>query len=174
MILSAVTNSVRSLGAGRFDQRDISSVARILQRVEKNGGDVDHVIVGNEQELHAGEVRRPTNLFDRSNLPAGANSGTNNASEQNQSSKPSKRGLAFFKENFGEEKGEEFFEAMTRKYDALKVSGFTSTEKLTYAQVQRQLREKEQLYKKRNGEIKKSQSAVKMKDSGGDRGKEER
>ena len=176
------TNAVRSLRAGQFDQRDISSVARILQRVEKNGGDADRVIVGNEKELHAVEVKRPASLFDRSNIQQDANSGVNEGSGQNESQKPSKRGIEFFKENFGEEKGEEFYSAMTRRYEAVTVDSFSSSDKLTYAQVQRQLKEREKEAKQnaeptRDKAIKQGQKerqAVKMKKPGDEHGKEER
>lgn len=136
------SDAVRSLGAGQFDQRDISSVARILQRVEKSGGDMNRVIAGSEKELHT-QARRPSSLSDRGGNSGEAAHGTADDSDQAKPQQQAKRGVEFFRENFGEEKGEEFYSAMTRKFDTIKVDSFSSTDKLTYAQVQRQLKEKE-------------------------------
>lgn len=74
-----------------------------------------------------------------------------------------------FKETFVEEKGEGFYTAMTRKYDEFTVDGFGSSEKLTYAQVQRQLKERE-----RSKEPKKKEQVVKMIKPGEVNGKETR
>lgn len=158
------TDAVRSLGAGRFDQRDISSVARILQRVEKNGGDVEHVIAGSKTEIHRGEVQRPANLADRSGIDQNAKPSVGEKPGQSAAAKTSSQGMSYFKETFGEEKGEAFYAAMSRKYDAVTVDRFRSEEKLTYAQVQRQLKEREKGTEPR--------PATKMKGSSEEHGKE--
>lgn len=163
------TNAVRSLGAGQFDQRDVSNLARIIQLVEKRGGNLDELVVGSTAELHR-EVRRPANLFDKSSnsgeaVPGAVSSG------QAVMQKPQKLGIDYFKETFGDEKGEEFYAAMSRKYDALTVDSFGNNDKLTYAQVQRQLKEREQ---GQSGETKKGEQAVKMSKHGEEHGKEER
>ena len=163
------TNAVRTLGAGQFDQRDVSSLARIMQLVEKRGGNIDHIVAGSEAELRR-EVRRPANLLDRAansgeGAPAGETSGPAMAQQ------PVRLGIDYFRDTFGEEKGEEFFEAMSRKYDAITVDRFGSAEKLSYTQVQRQLRERE---KRKNSEPKKKEQAVQMTKPGEADGKEER
>ena len=145
------TDAVRKLGAGQFDQRDVSSAARILKRVEEKGGDVENVIADSKISPHPEEVKRPMSLADRS-TGAEVVAFEKTVSGSMGSERPVKAGIDYFRENFGEEKGEEFFEAMSRKYDAFTVAGFASTEKLTYAQVQRQLKEKEQIYKMRNNQ----------------------
>lgn len=135
------TDAVRSLGAGQFDQRDISALARMMKNVEQRGGNIDSVRVGGRTEVSA-STRRPANLFDRSAISGEAEHGAG-PSVAPAAQKRMKLGINYFRENFGEEKGEEFFDAMSRKYDSLTVAGFGSTEKLSYAQVQRQLKEKE-------------------------------
>lgn len=161
------TNAVRTLGAGQFDQRDVSSLSRVLQLVEKKGGNIDNVIAGSAAELHR-EVRRPANLFDR-RLNSGEVASGIEPSGQAAAQKPQKLGVEYFKENFGEEKGEEFYTAMSRKYDTVTVDSFSSANQLTYAQVQRQLKERE-----KNREQKKKEQAVQMKKLGEEYGKEER
>lgn len=163
------TDAVRSLGAGSFDQRDVSSLARILQLVEKKGGNIDNVVADSAAELHH-EVRRPANLFDRSMNSGEAAPGTE-PSGQTMAQKSQKFGIEYFKETFGEEKGEDFYSAMTRKYDAVTVDRFGSSEKLTYAQVQRQLKERE---KEKHRELKMKEQAVQMKKPGEEHGKEKR
>jgi hypothetical protein len=183
------TNSVRALGAGKFDQRDISSVARILQRVEKSGGDMEHVIAGSKSDLSQ-EVKRPSNLFDRSaNNGESASGLQGSAPAMNQ--KVTRQGIDYFKDNFGAEKGEEFFAAMSDKFDPMTVYSFSSAEKLSYAQVQRQLKEREKEAKQSSGwpveketkrravekEIKhesKEQQPVKMTKLGEEHGKQEK
>ena len=175
------TDAVRSLGAGRFDQRDISSVARIMQRVEKNGGDVENVIAGSSKELHRGEVQRPASLSDRSNIDQNTKAVEGEASGQNVAAKTSNKGIDYFKETFGEEKGEEFYASMARKYDAIAVDNFSSESKLTYAQVQRQLKESEKAAKQSQEPVrerskdseKKSRPVVTMRGAGDAHGKEE-
>jgi hypothetical protein len=163
------TNAVRSLGSGQFDQRDVSNLARIMQLVEKRGGNIDDVVVGRSGGPHR-EVKRPANLFDKSVNSGEAAPGTG-PSGSAVPQKPQRLGIDYFKETFGEEKGEEFYTAMARKYDAVTVDSFGCSEKLTYSQVQRQLRERE---KQRSSEPKKKGQFVQMSKPGEENGKETR
>jgi len=138
------TNAVRSLGAGQFDQRDVSALARMMANVERKGGNLESVHVGGKN-ISSAAARRPANLFDRSAISGEADPGAGSASVP-AAQKRVKLGIEYFRDNFGEEKGEEFFDAMSRKYDSFTVAGFGSAEKLSYAQVQRQLKEKEKVY----------------------------
>ena len=133
------TDAIRGLGAGTFDQRDLATTARILQRVEKSGGNVDHVIVGNQKELYT-QVKRPENLSSKS-----MNSGEQGAGAAGPATSPGqeKRGLEYFRSNFGEEKGEEFYSNLSSKYGTEPLNRFSSSEKLTYSQVLRMVREAE-------------------------------
>ncbi|MDD4566234.1 MAG: hypothetical protein PHE79_12275, partial [Eubacteriales bacterium] len=172
------TNAVRSLGAGPFEQRDISSVARILQRVEKSGGDIDQVVVGSEADLSE-EVRRPANLFDKSTNSEKRTLGDTSGPASNQ--KGIKHGIDYFKETFGEEKGEEFYSSMSQKYDAATGNSFGSPDRLTDAQVQRQLKDREREEKQNKAttginnikQDNKSRPAIKMRGTE-DRGEEEK
>ena len=131
------TEAVRGLGAGLFEQRDIAATARILQRIDQKGGDMDRVILGSEKELYA-QVKRPENLTSRQ-----ANSGEAGSGPQRPQQGPlqEKRGIEYFRSNFGEEKGETLYTNLSSKYGSESLTSFTSNEKLTYSQVLRMVRE---------------------------------
>lgn len=136
------TDSVRQLGAGQFDQRDITSLARIAQMVEQKGGDPKKVILENEQDaLKYRRRHRPTSVTDEANqqmrnhVVGDINQGTTPAETS-----PIRTGLAYFKSNFGEEQGENLYADLSRKYGQQKIDQFQSQETLTYAQVLKQVR----------------------------------
>lgn len=133
------TDAVRGLGAGLFEQRDIAATARILQRIDQKGGDMDRVILGSEKDLYT-QVKRPENLTSRP-----ANSGVSRPSTAaqgpQQGTSQEKRGLEYFRSSFGEEKGEALYTNLSSKYGSDSLASFTSSEKLTYSQVLRMVRE---------------------------------
>lgn len=164
------TDAVRSLGAGKFDQRDIATTARILQRVEKSGGDVDRILVGSGKDVFH-EVKRPESLTKRNVSSGGKVSEPSGAVKMRGEGI---RGLDYFKANFGEEKGEEFFSDMRKKYGVATVEHFGSSDKLTYAQVQRRIREARGTAEDHaKTQRKKAPEAVNMRKAGNEHGKEE-
>lgn len=161
------TDAVRGLGAGLFEQRDIAATARILQRIDQKGGDMDSVILGSEKELYS-QVKRPENITSRqtnrgnSQFAAGVQSSQQGNSQE-------KRGIDYFRSTFGEEKGETLYTNLSSKYGSDSLASFTSSEKLTYSQVLRMVRESgrsQEAGQRPKDSQNKGQKPVKMRKSG--------
>lgn len=139
------TDSVRELGAGKFDQRDITSLARIAQMVEQKGGDPKRVLLENDQDAlkYRRSAHRPTSVTDAARQDGSTD--TNRNVGETPTAPPSIRvGLAYFKENFGDEKGENLYADLSKKYGQKKIDQFQSQEVLSYAQVLKQVRFQQQ------------------------------
>lgn len=138
------TNAVRSLGAGHFDPRDISKTAHMIRNYEEKGGDISQIEVSGKGISYgpraSSDVRRPAGLSAASNEHK-ESAGISNVEPIRQAAGPS--GLEYFKKTFGEEKGEKFYGNMQGKYNSVNLERFTSDEKLSYAQVQRKLKQEE-------------------------------
>jgi hypothetical protein len=129
------TNAVRELGAGKFDPRDVAKTAAIVRRTEESGGDPD-LLLGGGQEAPA-PPRRPASLKEAAvrareeGRPEGEGAAGGEARGLS--------GLAYFRGNFGDEAGERFYQDMSEKHGREAVDAFTSEERLSYAQAQREL-----------------------------------
>ncbi|WP_324825083.1 CD3337/EF1877 family mobilome membrane protein [Sinanaerobacter sp. ZZT-01] len=164
------TDSIRKSGGDHFDQRDVSAVAHILRSTEMQGGNIKNV-VADGQAIYwdkKKEVKRPTNLGairEHIKSPAGNIIMNEKSKEQ--------MGIAFFKANFGDEMGEDCYEAAAKKYgknfvDEYNFSNFTSKEKrdsntkrkASYAEV---LKELEKEKRKRTAKADNSTTTQKMR-----------
>lgn len=129
------TDALRAMNKNaEFDTRDVEKTARIVQRYESAGGNVDDLKTKNiqEQNLRNNEVRRPKDLS------------TYKEREKHTANQVGTiKGKDFFKNNFGEEKGERFYDKLTEKYGEESVHNFTSNKKVTYSQVNQQLRNRD-------------------------------
>lgn len=116
--------------------------------VQKNNGDADHSAEEPIRNTHD-EVSDEANtkpLSAEKSEPAKEQSQTrevvlNSAQEANpETSIREKKGLNFFKERFGEDKGEKYYEKMCSKYGEENVSRFSSEKKVSYSEVNQILR----------------------------------
>lgn len=143
------TDAIREMGIGSFDARDISSVANLVRSVELKGGDVEKIIDTNSDYINKPKIQRPSNLQDSL-----AKSGDQRVAEPPVSVRV---GNEYFKNAFGDEKGENFYENMKKKYNPAVVEKFGSAEKLTYSQIQRELKSLSQMQKERPQDDKKEE-----------------
>ncbi|WP_206457893.1 CD3337/EF1877 family mobilome membrane protein [Anaerovorax sp. IOR16] len=141
------TDSIRKSGGNHFDQRDVSAVAHILRSTEMQGGDIKNVVTDGQAIYwdKKKEVKRPTNLgaMKEQIKSSSANIIRNERAKE-------QMGISFFKANFGDEMGEDCYEAATKKYgkklvDEYDFSNFTSEgkrdkkRKASYAAVLKEL-----------------------------------
>lgn len=149
------TNAVRKLGGLTFDPRDVSNLARIIRITEQRGGDISNIIAPGDTSVDSGaKMERPKALEDRAFV---SQSNGRRAVSLPENRPEKKTGMEYFKANFGEERGEEFYEKMSKKYspdvlrefqfdDKIATSGATSrnsTGKVSYAAVERQLKQQQ-------------------------------
>lgn len=135
------TDAVRSLGAGHFDPRDLSKTASMLRSYEEKGGDSSQITATSKgisygQRSPEHQMIRPKDISEIRSQESRPNA----VSTVNAQQLERHKGIEYFKHNFGEEKGEKFYENLQGKYDAVQLDTFSSEEKLTYAQVQKLLK----------------------------------
>jgi hypothetical protein len=128
---------------------------------------MDRVILGSEKEIYS-QVKRPESLASR---PANSGTSRSDAGAQSlqQGALQEKRGIEYFRSTFGEEKGETLYTNLSSKYGSDSLASFTSSEKLTYSQVLRMVRESgrsQEAGQRPNGSQNKGQKPVKMRKSG--------
>ncbi len=125
------TDALRAMNKNaEFDTRDVEKVARIVKRYEAAGGNADELKGKdfNNKNLTKTTIKRPRNLLDFKEK------------QKKTEIKKQPKGLEFFRQNFGEEKGENFYNKLSEKYGEEQLNQFTSNDKLSYSQVNHQLR----------------------------------
>ena len=140
------TDHLRAMNPNaEFDSRDVEKAARIVHNTEANGGSISDLRVGTEASA---KEETPKKRTLASNVPHAASenssfSAPHSAEEGGgeslrRTSSKSLKGIAYFQANYGDEKGERFYNTMREKYGAA-ASEFTSDEKLSPANVRRKL-----------------------------------
>lgn len=113
------TDAVRTLGSGKFDDRDIASTANLIRKTEQRGGSIEELVLkNNEAKLNP---QRP------SELRQGTVSEVSQESIRPEAGKRKTKqstGIQFFKESFGEEMGEDCYLATVKKYGRKFVDNF--------------------------------------------------
>lgn len=136
------TDALRAMNKNaEFDSRDVDRTARIVHNCEAAGGNIDMLKTNINAESETSTVKRPQNLLDYKSKMNSELSVSKSALPGKQ--EETKKGLSFFKSNFGEENGEKYYNRLTERYGEDTVSKFTSKDKLTYSQVNRALRGKQ-------------------------------
>ena len=165
------TEKVRSKGNGNFDSRDLTNVARIMQKTVEQGGSISDVVSdGTSIYRKNNSVARPA---DVTSVRTESISVRENVPERVQTVK----GMDYFKQNFGEERGEELYGKLSQKYGVETIREFSpvvqerglETEgkrdhKMSYAQVIKQL-EQQNLKNSSQTEIKPEAHNIRNGDS---------
>ena len=140
------TDHLRAMNPNaEFDSRDVEKAARIIHNTEANGGSISDLRVGTEASA---KEETPKKRTLASNVPHAASENSSFSAPRSaeeggeeslrRTSSQSLKGIAYFQANYGEEKGERFYNTMREKYGAA-ASEFTSDEKLSPANVRRKL-----------------------------------
>lgn len=140
------TDHLRAMNPNaEFDSRDVEKAARIVHNTEANGGSISVLRVGTEASAKEETPKKRTLV---SNVPHAASENSSFSAPRSaeeggeeslrRTSSKSLKGIAYFQANYGDEKGERFYNTMREKYGAA-VSEFTSDEKLSPANVRRKL-----------------------------------
>lgn len=145
------TDALRAMNPdAEFDRRDVEKMARMVQRTEAAGGTVEDLrrnTTANDQNVNAANRGRERRL---SETPAGTHKETETAGRPERELKPegsgsehvrreNNRGIEYFKNNFGEEKGEKFYYSLSEKYGEENLQKFESDKKLSYTEVRRKV-----------------------------------
>lgn len=135
------TEALRAMNKNaEFDSRDVERTARIVHNCEAAGGNIDMLKTNINAESETSTVKRPQNLSDyKSKINSDPSTLKSDIAGKQAETK---KGLSFFKSNFGEENGEKYYNRLAEKYNEEHVRKFTSDDKLTYSQVNRKLRGK--------------------------------
>lgn len=135
------TEALRAMNKNaEFDSRDVERTARIVHNCEAAGGNIDMLKTNINAESETSTVKRPQNLSDyKSKINSDPSTLKSDIAGKQAETK---KGLSFFKSNFGEENGEKYYNRLAEKYGEEHVRKFTSDDKLTYSQVNRKLRGK--------------------------------
>lgn len=135
------TEALRAMNKNaEFDSRDVERTARIVHNCEAAGGNIDMLKTNIHAESETSTVKRPQNLSDyKSKINSDPSTLKSDIAGKQAETK---KGLSFFKSNFGEENGEKYYNRLAEKYGEEHVRKFTSDDKLTYSQVNRKLRGK--------------------------------
>ena len=113
---------------------------RQVHNCEAAGGNIDMLKTNINAESETSTVKRPQNLSDyKSKINSDPSTLKSDIAGKQAETK---KGLSFFKSNFGEENGEKYYNRLAEKYNEEHVRKFTSDDKLTYSQVNRKLRGK--------------------------------
>lgn len=159
------TSHLRAMNPNaEFDSRDVEKAARIVHDTEARGGSVNELINRMQTEQTAVNTKAPVKRNLAANKPQETFAGqqlrtdsirTPNSSASDQQGERKVKGLAYFQANYGEEKGERFYNTMREKYGAA-VNEFTSDKKLTPAKVRQNL-EKETKQNTKQSEAKQNE-----------------
>lgn len=130
------TNLLRAANPdSEFDRRDAEKMARIVQRTEAAGGSIANLradSISSADSLQAAQ-QRPSNLS--SDWQTEENSDDNKIKNED----VNLRGVEYFKNNFGEEKGEKFYYSLSDEYGEERIRQFSSDKKLSFSEVRRQV-----------------------------------
>lgn len=146
------TDALRAMNPdAEFDRRDVEKMARMVQRTEAAGGTVEDlrrsttsVALGGEIEVNKGQsARRFSDSLTAadSSGPKTAGSGFESAASISADNTVirERRGIEYFKSNFGEEKGEKYYHSLSEKYGEENLQRFQSDRKLSFTEVRRQV-----------------------------------
>lgn len=146
------TDALRAMNPeAEFDRRDVEKMARMVQRTEAAGGTVEDlrrsttsVALGGEIELNRGQAARRF-LDNRTAVDSSGSKTAGNGPERVAETSADntvireRRGIEYFKSNFGEEKGEKYYHSLSEKYGEENLQRFQSDRKLSFTEVRRQV-----------------------------------
>ncbi len=140
------TDHLRAMNPNaEFDSRDVEKAARIVHNTEANGGSISVLRVGTEASAKEETPKKrtlasnvPHVASENSSFSAPYSAEEGGEESLRRTSSKSLKGIAYFQANYGDEKGERFYNTMREKYGAA-ASEFTSDEKLSPANVRRKL-----------------------------------
>lgn len=146
------TDALRAMNPeAEFDRRDVEKMARMVQRTEAAGGTVEDlrrsttsVALGGEIELNRGQAARRFS-DNRTAVDSSGSKTVGNGPERVAETSADntvireRRGIEYFKSNFGEEKGEKYYHSLSEKYGEENLQRFQSDRKLSFTEVRRQV-----------------------------------